>query len=164
MKKKLNLLVVLLGLIIILAFVVLKVNNNNKMNQVEDKVQVVTNYSDFYTVNSCVQRVITYIALDDNKSLLLVLDDDYKSKHSISYDNVLNIFPKFDSTVTFKPQKMYYVNTSKNIVKYYVKGESSSDLSADIGETYFIINLDKKLGLFSVEPYSGKIFKEGSNE
>ena len=140
-----------------------------KEDVVKKDIRIVTNYSNFYTVNSCLYRTITYINSGDTESLLLVLTDQYKKDNNIDESNVLSIFANIENNSSFNPQKMYYENLNKNITKYYVYGYIEEDILTEDVEisnpnkktAYFIVYLDTTKEIFSVEPYSGDIFLEG---
>lgn len=125
------------------------------------KYEIVKNYNDFYTVNSCVFRYITYLQSSDADALLKVLDEDYIKENSINKDNVLNTLVKYDGNVTFSSKKMYEEKESSTVYKYYVYGYVEKDVMDSFPEqieTYFIVRLDKKNNIFTIEPYDGKIF------
>ena len=143
---------------------------DNKKEENKEDIRIVTNYSNFYTVNSCLYRLITYIASNDSDSLLLVLDEDYKLENNINKDNVLSVFNNnIDENSTFVSRKMYYEKLKGNITKYYVYGYVEKNQLFDEDFTnklnyedmYFIVYLDTVNKTFAVEPYSGEIFIGG---
>lgn len=163
MNKKENILVVLLA-IVALAVVIVNIISNKKT---EEKIIRVTNYSDFYTVDSCVDRVVGYIANKDTKNLLLSTSKKYIKSNKIDESNVLDFYIEALQDSTFSAKDMYYQQLNK-IEKYYILGtvnyeNNFEDLyqSSDEKETYFIVYLDKSNGIFSIEPYDGAIFKRG---
>lgn len=158
MKDKSNLAV--FALVIFTIFVVI-ISNIEKEDIEKSKIKIVTNYSDFYTVNSCIQRVNYYISSNDRESLFFVLNDKYKKKNNIEKNSVISIFDEFDTLSTFSSRKMYYEKINDNVKKYYVMGEKKSDITLQTTTAYFIIYLDTKNGLYSVEPYNGEVFIGG---
>lgn len=142
---------------------------DNKVNEDKKDIKIVTNYSNFYTVNSCLYRLIDYISSKDSDSLLLVLDQDYKLKNNINNNNVLSIFENIDENSTFVSRKMYYEQINKNIIKYYVYGYVEKNQlfdedyinKLDHMDMYFIVYLDTVNKTFAIEPYSGEIFIGG---
>lgn len=168
MKDKSKLTAIILASLTILVVIISIVTKNNN-RQDNNEILVVENASNFYTVNSCLYRLVTYISSQDKDSLLLVLSDDYKSKNSVTKDNVMNLFPNIDITSTFVSEKMYYSLLSENITKYYVKGyiENNQIYDEEVLQDsnsesiYFIVYLDTEQNIFSIEPYDGKIFIEG---
>lgn len=137
--------------------------------QQESKIHMVTNYSNFYTVNSCLYRTLTYISSNDYESLLLILDEKYKEKNNIDITNVETVFEDFEADSTFEAKKMYYQQISGNISKYYVYGQIEPNQIYDgyitskeeYKSVYFIVYLDTNSKTFSVEPYDGDIFIGG---
>lgn len=168
MKDKSKLTAIILAVLAILVVVISFVTKNVDENNGND-ILIVENASNFYTVNSCLYRLVTYISSQDKDSLLLVLNDNYKSKNSVTKDNVMNLFTDIDITSTFVSEKMYYSLLSENITKYYVKGyiENSQIYDEEVLQNnnsesiYFIVYLDTEQNIFSIEPYDGKIFIEG---
>lgn len=162
-KSKLKVIILfIITVVVVLVSFLLKSNEEQK----EKDINIVTNYSDFYTVNSCLYRFLTYVSSNDNESLLLVLDENYKSQNDITKDNIINIFNDITSGTSFNSRKMYYQELNNNITKYYVYGyvESyvfGSPYSTNTIEKYFIVYLDKENQTFSIEPYNGEIFIGG---
>lgn len=172
MRDKSKLTALILAILAVIAIISSIITSNIKENK-DKEILIVTNPSNFYTVNSCLYRTITHISSQDYDNLLLLLNDNYKIENKITKDNVLSVFPKVNSSSTFVSEKMYYQELNSNIIKYYVMGYIDENRIYD-GEdleniekkyTYFIVYLDSKNEIFSVEPYNGEIFnKEGLDE
>lgn len=171
MKDKSKLIAIILVIVtLIVVFISNFINNDEKVDVKED-INIVTNYSNFYTVNSCLYRVTTYLSLQDKEKIYLLLDDNYKSNNNVTEDNVLDLFEDVDSDSTFISKMMYYSKISENLTKYYVKGTVEKNQIYDDEpldrqkqpEIYFIVYLDSSSKTFSIEPYNGKIFIEGDN-
>lgn len=169
MKDKSKLTAIVLAILAIIVVITSLIKNNDKEINEEKEISIVTNYSSFYTVNSCLYRTITYLSSKDKESLLLVLDDTYKEKNNITEDNVLSIFDEIGENYTFDSKKMYYQELNDDIVKYYVYGIAFENQIYDytvLSDTdgkdfYFVVYMDTKNEIFSIEPYDGKIFLEG---
>lgn len=168
MKDNSKITAIILVIITVIVVVVTTIINNGKKDG-NTQIKIVTNYSNFYTVNSCIYRVITYVAANDTDSLLAVLDDNYEKENKITSANILNLFKTVNSSSTFVSKKMYYETINSNITKYYVYGyiqdnviyDGNSIVKPNEVESYFIVYLDKTNNTFSVEPYSGEIFTNG---
>ena len=141
----------------------------NKKEPEKNDILIVNSASNYFTVNSCLYRVTTYISNNDTDSLLKVLNETYKKKNNITASNVLDKFQKIEKNSTFVSKKMYYEEINENVTKYYVYGvfrpniihdytivEQSEDLDA-----YFIVYLDSSKQLYSIEPYNGDLFMDG---
>lgn len=171
MKDKSRLTAIILVILVIVVVVVTYIIDNNKEEQNND-ILIVTNASNFYTVNSCLYRTITYISTHDKESLLLLLPEEYKEQNKITPENVMDLFFDVSENSTFVSQKMYYEFITKNINKYYVQGYVQQNqlfddeilTKQDYETVYFIVYLDSNENIFSIEPYDGKIFKEGLDE
>lgn len=172
MKDKSKLTAIILVILTIIVVIVSFIVDNSKKEENVSDILIVTNASNFYTVNSCLYRTITYIASNDKESLLLLLPEEYKEKNKITQENVLDLFFEVSEISTFVSEKMYYENITGNITKYYVRGyiqenEIFDDETLTKQENeiiYFIVYLDSDENIFSIEPYDGKIFKEGLDE
>lgn len=159
------LLLVIITLVVLITSVVM--NYTNKEEEKND-ISIVTNYTNFYTVDNCANRYVTSITMGDSDSLLKQLSSSYKKENNVNKDNVLNIIGSIDAT-SYKSNKMYYEAINENVTKYYVDGslvkeefdEYMNIVSNTSKEYYLIIYLNKKNDTFSVEPYDGEIFIEG---
>lgn len=168
MKDKNKLIAIILVIVTVLVVVITYfIERDNE--QVSNDIEIVKNYSDFYTVNSCLYRVVTYLFTQNTDDLLLILNDEYKEENNITEENVLSLFDPVEYDSTFVSEKMYYEKISQNITKYYVKGyieknqilDESDTVNLDKKQVYFIVYLDSENSLFSIEPYSGDIFIGG---
>ena len=170
MKDKSKLVAIILVIITILVVVLTNLFNKDD-KQLENKIEIVTNYSNFYTVDSCLYRTITYIASKDNQSLLSILSSNYKKENNIDSSNILSLFNSIEEDSVFISKKMYYEKINNNITKYYVYGLVEKNQIIDDALTvdnqytnqYFIVYLDTINKTFAVEPYDGSIFIGGEN-
>lgn len=168
MKDKSKLVAIILVIITILVVVFSSLINKEE-EQEESEKYIVTNYSNFYTVNSCLYRVITYLSSENKKDMILVLSENYKNKNNITEEAVLDLFPKVEQGSTYVSTKMYYETIDSNIKKYYVQGYIEMNQLVNMNDsanlektnTYFIVYLDTENKIFSIEPYSGEIFMDG---
>lgn len=169
MKDNSKYIAIILAILAVIVLVVSLVTNNDKNKKNNFNPLIVTNASNFYTVNSCLYRTITYLAEKDKTSLSLIVSEEYKKENKITDENVLNLFFDVEKDSTFVSEKMYYEIITSNITKYYVKGHieintimDDSPLEAkDYDSVYFIVYLNSSDKLFSIEPYDGEIFREG---
>ncbi len=169
MEDKSKLTAIILSLLAIIVVIVSLVTKNINDKDAHNDILIVTNASNFYTVNSCLYRTVTYITSKDIKSLMLLLNDDYKEKNGINEDNVLDVFPDINATSTFVSEKMYYSELSDDITKYYVHGyieenqiyDDETLVDMNHNSVYFVVYLNTEENIFSIEPYDGKIFVEG---
>lgn len=170
MKDKSKLIAIILVVITILVVVLTNIFNKDE-EQKENKIEIVTNYSNFYTVDSCLYRTITYIASKDSESLLSILSNNYKQENNIDSNNILSLFSSIEEDSIFISKKMYYEKINNNITKFYVYGQVKKNqilddeltLDSSYVDQYFIVYLDTTNKTFSVEPYDGNIFIGGEN-
>ena len=170
MKDKSKLVAIILVIITILVVVLTNLLNKDEQ-QSENKIEIVTNYSNFYTVDSCLYRTITYITSKDSESLLSILSSNYKKENNINSNNILSSFNSIEEDSIFISKKMYYEKMNNNITKYYVYGhveknqiiDDALTIDNEYTDQYFIVYLDTTNKTFAVEPYDGGIFIGGEN-
>lgn len=170
MKDKSKLIAIILVVITILVVVLTNIFNKEK-EETQTKIEIVTNYSNFYTVDSCLYRTITYVSSNDKESLLSILSSGYKKENNIDESNVLNLFDEIDENSIFVSKKMYFEQINENITKYYVYGQVKENHILDdelmtednYKEKYFIVYLDTLNKTFAIEPYDGNLFIGGEN-
>ena len=159
-------LISIFGLLVAFSMYLIYINNDDNVDtnisNNSEKYTIVKNYSNFYTVNSCVYRYLTYLQAKDSEALMKVLSDDYIKLNNINSNNVFNYLTIYEGNLNFSSEKMYEEIISKNITKYYVYGFVEKDIMGSISEkteAYFIVVLDRKNSLFTIEPYDGAIFR-----
>lgn len=168
MKDKTKIWAIILCLIALIV-VIVSIFTKKEESDVASKISVVDNYSNFYTVDSCLYRTITYLSTDDEDSIYLLLSDNYKKSNNIKKNDVLNLFYDVEENSNFVSKKMYYQTMNKNITKYYVYGQIEpnqlfdNDVLTELisKDVYFIVYLDTSNKTFSIEPYNGDIFNGG---
>ena len=157
--KRQLLLAIFLVLITIIVIIFYLIQGQNKS---DNKILLVSDHNDFFTVESCIYRTLTYVKNGDIEKLNLVLSDKYKNS-----ENIIEMFPSFTANKAFKAKKMFYEELSENVNKYYVYGNVLGDYPGENDdekeEAYFILYLDSKNNTFSIEPYDGEIFMDGDN-
>ncbi len=155
-KKDLYL-IIILGIFIILLVLVLNKKDNKNEGLSEDKYKIVTNYSNFFTIENCVNRYLNVIKSKNADDLLTLLNDEYKNKHNINKDNIYNYTGEIKNKTTFQAKKMYQDNN-----KFYVSGylmEETIDSLKIMDDYYLIIETNKENNIYDVTPYNGEIFK-----
>jgi len=129
--------------------------------------QLVTDYSRFFTVNSCVYKYVEYLQSQDFDSLLKVLDHEYVSNNGINKNNIYNFLPNLSNGMyNFVSKKMYYKKLSNSYISYYVYGYIIEDTIDSTGTKQYYsyqVNLDIDNQTFNIAPYNGDLFKEGNN-
>ncbi|MBQ9072529.1 MAG: hypothetical protein IJY25_05180 [Bacilli bacterium] len=167
MRDKSKLTAIILVIITIVVVVISFFTKTSEQNQVGD-INIVTNYSNFYTVDSCLYRTVTYMSSKDKESLYLILSDNYKKENNISEENVIDVIGTVGENSTFITKKMYYQDINDNITKYYVYGiiqenylfEEETVKELEYIDKYFIVYLDTTNKTFSIEPYSKELFEK----
>ncbi len=170
MKDNSKYVAIVLAILAVIVIIISLIGETNTEKSNYDTL-IVTNPSNFYTVNSCLYRVITYLSEKDTDSLNLVVNDNYKKNNNVTKKNILDLFSDVDPNSTFVSEKMYYETINSNLTKYYVKGHIEANQILDdviledknYDSVYFIVYLNTSNNLFSIEPYDGEIFKVGDN-
>lgn len=169
-KKRDNyvfLIIVILILISVLGLLFLNRTDNN-INKVEEtKYYLLSDYSRFFTVNSCINKYVNSLNNKNYENILKLLDEDYKKQNSIDINNVSNFIDKLDGNYSFVSKNIYYNKINNQIIIYYVKGYLVSDMLDTINnekiDKYYIVKFDLKNNLFSIIPDSGSKYMEVSN-
>lgn len=160
-NQKITVLVLaILAIVVPLAFYIF----NNMKSKDSGDIHIVTNYNDFYTVDSCIYRFISYLNSKNEDNIKLVLSNSYKKKNSVS-----SLYALVPENSEFVSRKMYYEQLNKKITKFYVEGYIlENDYFNDLEKynnnkkiSYFVVFLDRENNTFSIEPYDGKIFMDG---
>lgn len=157
----------LLSIVVILvafSIYLININKDDDISNLTDKesYNIVNNYNDFYTVNSCVYRYLTYLQSKNVDSLLKVLNEDFINSNGINESNIFNYLTFYEGNLNFSSKKMYEEKVNSNITKYYVYGYVEKDVLDSFPEqieAYFIVMLDEEEKIFSIQPYNGEIFR-----
>lgn len=164
-KSRLILFIVFLSLCLLSLYIYNSIYSNDvKSEENSSKYVLLSDYSRFFTVNSCIYKYVVYVENKDVKSLLSVLDEDYKNDKGINESNIFDFVDQLNGNYSFKSKKIYYEKIGDNKFKYYVNGflyKESIDGLENEEERNYIVNMDNENQLFSIAPYDGKIFKEG---
>ena len=90
MKNKNNIILIII-FVILVGVLIYIVSTDKKENSVVNestksyKYEVVNDYSDFFTIENCVNKYFNYLSLNDKDSLMKILDQEYLT----STNNVL---------------------------------------------------------------------------
>ncbi len=160
---------ILIGVIILLFGLLIFLTKKNVNNKVDNNSNnefnyiILTNASDFFTIEGCVNRYLNVLTNKETDNLMKLLDSEYISKNNITKNNVLSKIDNLDGIYSFNAKKIYTEKIDKYVSNYYVYGLLKKDMldGNDLGTDYYIIvKMDKERLLFSITPYDGKIFKE----
>ncbi len=144
----------------------LKKNDNENISTTinNNEYVLLSDYSRFFTVNSCVYKFVNYLQKQEYEKLLEVLNKDFVSNNNISASNLNNFFPNLNNgTYSYVSKKIYYKKETKNIIKYYVYGYIQKETIDSVGEKNYYsyeVNFDTKNQTFDIAPYIGDLFKE----
>lgn len=153
------LVIAVVGLGIYKLFFEKKIDDEEKIDT--ETITIVKNNNRFYTVSSCVSKYLNYLTIKDTDNLLILLSEDFKTKNSVTSENIYSHIGILEGTKTFSARKMYEQRVTKNIYKYYVYGyieDEGMDFVSNKQEYYIIVLLDEKNTIFAIEPYDGSIF------
>ena len=152
---------------------------NNINHSTESKIQdTKVNYekvksaTSFFTVQSCINKYLSYINANDNESVFKILDEEYLLKNKITKQNVFENIKRYDNgAITFQADKMYMEQIDDDNIKYYVHGivknsfiEELSDKIIIDDNFQIIVKLNFENMVYSVMPLeNGGMFNERSN-
>lgn len=168
MKNKSNIILIIIFVILLGVLIYIVSDNNNDSNKVNDVstttkpyiYATVNNYSDFFTIESCVNKYYNYLSLNDKDSLSKLLDQEYLKSIDNNLNNLNNKY--IDKNISIRLNGMYNYD---NI--YYVKGTIYEELKSKVNkleDEYLIVKVDKDFKLFSITPIDKIKYNEGINE
>lgn len=181
-----KILIICLILIIIL-FICLVIESKNQINNTSElknetvidekvdetgkKIEPVKSSTAYFTVQSCVNKYISYILEKDLNSVYNILDNEYIEKNAITENNVLDKINNINEKVIFEATKMYVQEIDENNNKYYVSGVLEQDNFGYVDEKAIVedkfnvaVVLDLENMIFSIIPLEdGGIFNEENN-
>ena len=165
MKRYKNYIIIILLLIVIL-FSLNYFKNQKDDNIIEENYHLEKNYSNFFTVNSCIYKYIEFLSNKDSKSIIEVLNQDFVKENNITEDNVYSFVKNIDGMYSFTARKMYKFEY-ENISKYYVYGHLiKNDITGTTfkEDNYYFVILDKDNTTFSIKEISKSDYLEVANE
>ena len=176
MKK--NILIPIIVLLIFMIIVIILIMNMNKETNNEQQliteqneqkvVKKVESASAYFTVQSCINKYISYVSSKNTDSILKTIDSEYIIKNNITEENVLEKVEQISVGTIFEANKMYEEEIDSDNKIYYVLGT----LKQDGLENYTIIdnnfcitvNMDFANNIFSIIPFgNGGLFDEKSD-
>lgn len=162
-KKNIFLLTILI-IIIIVGLTLHDYRNPSNGVKVTKKITLVDDYSRFFTISNASNKYINYLQNRDKDNLMFLLSDSYIEGNNINKNNILTKLKLLDEgEYNFEARNMYQEKFSKNIIRYYIKGNLTRimiDQYTKPIDYYLIVDLYLDNSTFSVIPYDGKMFKE----
>lgn len=175
MKKNILIYIIILLIIIVIAILTVmnKIQDNDVQEQsniiVEDskdkKIEKVKSTSAYFTVQSCVDKYVNYVASKDIDSILKILDSEYIIENNITKDNVLEKVENISGLLIFQAKEMYVEEVDTDNKIYYVSGilkEDGLEAYTTIDNDFYItVNMDFSNNIFSIIPFgNGGLFNE----
>lgn len=156
----------ILIILILYAVIILLLNKIGVFNK--DKIKLVDNYSIFYTTSNSANLYLNYLANEDSKSIISLLDEEYIENNNITKENVIDKLKDFTIEFpTLRVVSMYEEKINNNKKRYYLKGnliDSDEDKYEIVKDYFLIVDIDSSNNTYTITPYNGKIFKEENNE
>lgn len=163
-NKKNILLLTILIIIMIVGLTLHDYRNPSNGVKVTKKITLVDDYSRFFTISNASNKYINYLQNRDKDNLMFLLSDSYIVGNNINKNNILTKLKLLDEgEYNFEARNMYQEKFSKNIIRYYIKGNLTRimiDQYTKPIDYYLIVDLYLDNSTFSVIPYDGKMFKE----
>lgn len=169
--NKKNIIICLLGIAVVIGLIfTIKDNRQKNVPEYDKEARIVKNFNDFYTINNCINKFVSYVNNKNHEAILSVLSTNYKEKNNINTNNLLSTLNLEENSI-FVAKKMLYKYVDDKEYKYYVyglQGKNNITMNNDFDETkahdaYYIVYIkeseDEKM--FSIEPYDGKEFING---
>ena len=137
------------------------------MKEEKNKVVLLNDYNEFFTVNSSIFKFIGYLQNKDYDNVLKILDSDYKTNNNINLNNITSFVENLEGNHTFSSKKIYYEILDDNHTKYYVHGYLTKDIIDGYSERldrYYIVIFNTKDRIFSIIPSDEINYKEVIND
>lgn len=167
MKKYKDYIVIIVILLLIFVSISVLFNLDKKTDNVDENVYVIEqDYSNFFTVNSCINKYIQFLVSKDTSSLLKVIDKKYITDNNLNESNVINSLGELNGIYNFVSKEMYKQNKN-DIEEYYVKGilqEEGMESILSTTEQYYKLYLYEKNMTYSITPISANKYREVLDE
>ena len=197
--KKIICIIEFILIIILLGYLIFQRHNSKDIyiigyeeeTQVEQKqvdcntVKNVSDNSVIPTIESCINKYMSYIAENDKESIFKILDSNYKENNNINSSDDIKEDTEDNKEKSIKIREIYVKNDSVNIEKFYVRfsiKDATKTIYKDIGkdiieelpyydsaiedskdnienEDYIIVKLDYKENVYTLEPIKEEQFK-----
>lgn len=158
--------IIIIILICILGLIFLSDKKKENVVKKDNKFVLVSDYSDFFTVNSSINKFVSYLSSSKLEDVVLVLNSEFKEQNNINVNNVNDFFPKLNGLVSFVSKKIFYQNSEDNKVVYYVYGYFEEETIDSIGKKsdyYFKVVFNNDNQTFDIMPLSENIYNEVQN-
>ena len=162
MSKYKNYIIIIILLAVFLTVLTIFNKDNSNISVEKEKYYIETDYSKFFTVNSCIYRFVDYLSVKDTDSLLEILDHEYKVQNNIDKNNIYDFVPDLNGMYSFSSKEMYRIEKD-DYAKYYVFGyliKDSISGNSSREKNYYVVNLDKKNMTFSIRGISENEYLE----
>lgn len=166
--KKVKIAISILVILSIIGIVVFflefqKSEDENEMNDIiqdemleeQVEVDVVENTAMYFTVESCIDKYISYIQDAEKTAVYKIIDLSYLNENNIIEDNVLDNIESIPEGSDFDIQKMLIVkNEEEDLQKYYVYGllRYNNGQTINKQKMYLTVNIDLENMMFSIIP------------
>lgn len=171
---KIYILIVIIIIIIIIAsmiFIINKLWDKEEIlqNEIDDKEELIVNIdiinkeikyvderNEYFAVQTCVQKYLQNIFVEDEQILYNILDKAYINENNITIANVLENIDesrKYQEEIVLDIDKMYTIKNQNDLCVYFIYGkigESYENLQQDF---YVMVRFDKTNDTFSIYPY-----------
>lgn len=152
--------IIVIGLFSIIISESLKKDNNEQKDSLETKVkddillEEVKNPHMYFTVETCINKYLKYISINDKESIYKVLDSNYIKMFNITQENVLEYIEKVDiNDFNISISEMYVEEVDDDNQVYYIKGMINNELLEKNEEFCLTVNINIDSQVFSVVPY-----------
>lgn len=154
-----QLLIILAAILLILGIIsiVKKAKNNNDDSEKTSKLEVVSDYSTFFTVENCINKYINALSNHNGEDAFNLLTNEYKNLTSINQDNIDDKLVYLDGNYIFESQREFVKKVGSNIKEYYVYGLLKEDILGeyDAGkDAYYQVIIENDSYTFTLRPYT----------
>lgn len=108
----------------------------------------------FFTVNSCINKYITFNSQRDYEKLYYIFSEEYRKQNDMTIDNVSDKIELYESGDMFSTKTIYEYNNNDSISTYFVYGNVIEDSYINEEpkkkDLYITVQLDKVNRTYSI--------------
>lgn len=123
---------------------------------IENNIIPIRNEEDFFTIEKIMSNYYLYVSVENKSALMNILTENYKSKNSITEDNIEEKVQEISgSGDNFFTREIYYKDDLTN-PKYLVYGIIEKD--KEPMESYAIIYINNETSSYAIEPITEELY------
>lgn len=179
MKKYIKILIAILIIIIIMCCICLyfvtksheeiEVGNNESNILIQEEINIdedidkiselkkVKDNNTYYTVTSCIEKLLTFVKKENKDGILDLLDKSYIDDKKINADNLSNHIKSIGKYQKLYASEVYEKNDGMEGKRFFVKGKQAIGYNKEENiDVWYVIKVNNDESRFSIIPYYEK--------